>query len=129
MKLMAGILSCCLLFSCAGLQEVMDLICNPTAEQVADAEAALAFIDAGLALAAGTVYPGATDLIAKLGMAKSVFASIRGKICVTLGQLQEALGVVDSLQALEGAKALKAGRASPLPPTPKLRALRALVVK
>src|SRR5574343_714897 len=86
--------------------KVQAVLCDPSVDQVADAIAALAFLQQNPAIAAA------------VGAGIEVFRNIRDKICITIPQLQSALAQFD--QAV-GNMALKGVEAYPVP---RLSALR-----
>ena len=106
----------CVTFSgvVSGLKNVLgkagDMICSPTVDQVADAVAALSFIQVNSGMAAVTATAIATLL------------NIKNRICVSIPQLQQALTDFDTAAASLGARgAMKA--------PPPLTALRAAAGK
>ncbi len=106
MKKRLVVLACVLvlLCGCALYQTAKNLLCNPTPEQVAAAEAAIAFI--------GSVQP-ILGISLNLASAAGVFGNIRDKVCVTLDQLDGAVKAVE-------AAGVKVASAKGLRATPKL---------
>ena len=98
MKKLVAILICLTLLNVAGcalvakinpfLSKVEQVLCDPTVGQVADAIAALSFLQANPAIAAA------------VGAGVAVFHNIRDRICVTIPQLQEALYSFDKAVAM-----------------------------
>lgn len=86
---------------CPFIQKVGDRLCNPTPEQVQQAQAAAAFLDAFAAtqpLAVQTVYYAA----------KGIFLMVKPGLCVAYSQLNEAVatfdGAANKVRAAKGPK-------------------------
>jgi hypothetical protein len=104
--LLAGMLAGCGLQKNQAYQAAKQLLCNPTDEEKTDAALAVATVDAALSFFAAVVTtPAIGDLVAKLEAAQNIFSFVQRGICVTLDQLEGALGAVDEA-ATEQAKML-----------------------
>jgi hypothetical protein len=115
MKRKLVILACVLallLTGCAVYQAAKAVLCNPTPEQVAAAEAAIAF--------SGSVQPLIGTAL-NLAEVVGVFTNVRAKICVTLDQLEAAIKTVEAA----GVQVAKAKGLRATPALPNLAPLKA----
>lgn len=109
------------LSGCATMQKIEQVLCDPTATQVEQAQKAAAFLD----MVAGMV---GSQYSTWYFVAKNTFLMVRPGLCVAIAQLQEAIRAFDTavatLQKQEKATGAKATLA-----VPNIDALRAAAVK
>lgn len=121
-KLAVGLVIALMLSGCAAYKIAKSVLCNPTQGQIAEAEAAMSFIDAALALIQ------AKTIQEKLVVAKAEFFSVSQGLCVFLDRLEAAIAAVDEAgQVVEGQAKIQVGAFKmvqyPRPPDmPELRA-------
>ena len=123
-KVIIGLLIVGLLSGCAAYKVVKQVLCNPSQGQIAEAQAAMSFIDAALALIQ------AKSIQEKLVVAKAEFFSVSQGLCVFLDRLEAAIAAVDEAkQVVEGQAKIQAGafRAVSYPVPPNMPELRKAV--
>jgi len=96
------------------------MLCNPTAEQQAQAEAAMQFIAIGVGFA-GPI----AGLPITAAQATAILYSVKTGVCVGLDQLTAALAYYDMVAAQVTAKAKVTKMIAPIPPD--VSALKALI--
>ena len=118
----------CLVISGCAIGNLVDkwqgILCHPSAEMQAEAQAAIAFLDQ----TAGMV--GGEALQAQFQKAKSTFFSVLTAVCVSYENIQEALQTVDLAgSVLQGQARMETGLkiVRPYPTKPDMPELRALV--
>jgi hypothetical protein len=94
-KVLLGLLCVFLLAGCAGLQKVVNVVCNPTDEQRAEAAAMLRVLDAAQDMI-GVFVPEAA-----LVKASAVLNTIIKGGCFLISDLKPILDLVDKIEAVK----------------------------
>lgn len=111
-----------LVMGCAGFKDFLgvasDMLCNPTAEQQAQADAAIQFISIGTDFAGQIVGLPITG-----AQATAILYAVKTGTCVLLTQLHDALAFFDAVSAQVKAKVVVTRAIRPV--APDVSALRA----